>query len=223
MGVESTARPSRVGRRDGPRAQAMHETPSYADGDVEGDVLPIPVLVVEAVPSHNLSRGTRQRVNRRRKEATRINDCVSAVNWLAGTADGPPARVEDVHTKLYDDARAGARRMEAEQFRCIDGEALRALLRSGSCFEPGLDYLTVEPFKDSLVSLPKNVRDAPSFLGLLSPAAKGGLEEDRGVFVRGSLFAEDGSIADSGIKAYTDPLLGNNKAKYAAFLRRLYF
>ena len=67
MGVESKARPSRVGRRDGPRAQAMHETSTYADGNVGGDVLPIPVVVVEAVPLHDLSRGIRQRVHRRKK------------------------------------------------------------------------------------------------------------------------------------------------------------
>ena len=108
--------------------------------------------------------------------------------------------------------------MEADKFKCNDGEALRALLRSGSCYVPGLDYLIVEPFNDSLVSLPQDVRDASSFLGLLSPAAKRRLEKDRGAFVRGSLFSDDGLVADSGMKAYTDPLLGNNKAKYAAFL-----
>jgi len=70
---------------------------------------------VKAVPSQDLSRGTRQFANRRRKEAKRINDCVSAVNWLAGAADGPPARVGDVHTIFYSEARAGARRVEVDE------------------------------------------------------------------------------------------------------------
>ena len=97
------------------------------------------MVVVEAVPLQDLSRGTRQRVNRRRKDAKRINDCVSAANWLAGAADGPPARVGDVHSRLYAEARARSRRVDADKFMCNDGEALRALLRSGSCYVLGLD------------------------------------------------------------------------------------
>eukprot|EP00972_Heterocapsa_arctica_P031948 4705793-Heterocapsa_arctica.AAC.1 len=55
----------------------------------DGKLFPLPHVLEEEPASASLSRGTRQRIQRRRAATSRVNSAVDALNWCYG-CEGPP-------------------------------------------------------------------------------------------------------------------------------------
>ena len=57
-------------------------------------VSPIRGVEVEPRPRSGLSRGTQQRIQKRRFRSLAINDAVDSINWMSGCADGVPGAAD---------------------------------------------------------------------------------------------------------------------------------
>eukprot|EP00972_Heterocapsa_arctica_P010040 1475387-Heterocapsa_arctica.AAC.1 len=61
----------------------------------DGEVFPLPHVPEEEPASAFLSRGTRQRIQKRRAATSRVNSAVDALNWCYGCEGSPVADVNE--------------------------------------------------------------------------------------------------------------------------------
>ena len=181
------------------------------------DVLPLPRCGEEDKPRSELSRGTRQRVCRRARVVTRTNECIDALNWLAGSPNAAdPAFSSSVQRDVL--AHIGSCIREPTEPVPSEEASARALLASRAGYEVSEPGANLAPFKRGSVSLPGETDSAPFATDVLPEKARRMLEGFEEYMLKSS--EEYMEVIDHGvpIKPYMDPVLKNNPGTYRKFI-----
>lgn len=122
-------------------------------------LFPLARLADETAARSPLSRGVRQRVNRRRRIECRMNDAIDSLNRLVGSGGSlaEPSRAvhEEVLTRLVELAKERA----SDSSTPSPQESAVALLRGRLGYEGGA--ANVASYEPSKVSLPSDVCGTP--------------------------------------------------------------
>ena len=200
-----------------------------------GELFPLPLPgAAEAAPRSSLSRGVRQRVGKRRARANDAQECVAAMNSLAGWGGLEPAEssrepagpvVGTVGPPGNAVQRQALQRVTdavAEQGSAVDptpDAALRALLQTDSLY--GGSVGGVQIYREGCVSLPADQKTAPPIAELLHGEA---LLDVQHVRERMLLSEEEleGRFESGVPPCYHDPCLKRSKCKYMKFVCELF-
>ena len=178
-----------------------------------GELFPLPLPEVEPPPHPSLSRGTRQRVSRRRTLTTGVRGTVAALNWLAGCEGSQPSGdVMECHKEVWADVTSAHAGLSGAPV-LVPGEASRALLRHKAGY--GLEDSTLRPFQKDLVALPEDACAAPFAADLLEPSERMMLEG-----LTGRLLKSDAELEGTPeVVPYMDPVLRHDRSKYVGSCR----
>ena len=134
-----------------------------------GELFPLPLVQQEDIPRSSLSRGTKQRVCRRRAVDMRVNGAVRSLNWLSGCGSAGQHR-SALHDQVLDHVREVMVRTAPEGAIPQPHEAARALLRSRAGYDP--DDQSVCDYQEDLVSVPASCLDCPLAVDVVPEPAR---------------------------------------------------
>ena len=181
----------------------------------------MPVPAVEPVASALLSRGSRQRVNRRRHCQQDVADCVASLNWLSGynfdggCANEPTAAQLESHHYISNEVES---RPLPTEFSSSEEAACTLLRARPGGYDAGAGPANTAPYREGAVSLPESAHDAPCLRSVL-PAASSRLLDSFETHMLCSL-QQRLEVTDHGptVKPYMDPVLARNHGKYVGFI-----
>lgn len=170
------------------------------------ELFPLPVIESEPVPRSSLSRGTRQRVNKRRHaDAVFVSVCDS-LNWLSGTGYRESSCVD-----------ADLQREAVSSFKSLvlaqqdSDEAIRALFGSVAGYS---ETTSLRTYVNGNVSLRNSNVRAPHVEDLIKAEDGTYLEQFSTLVLRQG--------AGSTIEPYMDPVLRRSTGTYVRFLKDLH-
>ena len=186
------------------------------------DAFPLETVAVEPLPSTHLSRGVRQRVQRRRAAALRCNSAISSLKSIYQTPSDFSSNSN--HTSMLCSQRIHDRMREFQPtHECSAEEAIRALLGSEISYDgESRPDTTVAPFDMSRVALPSLISAPTSALDMLDGE---GAEIVRGFDKELLLSREDylARIEFEGVQSPdTDPKLSKDLHSYRAFVTEFF-
>ena len=202
---------------------ANHNPDRAFRGPPHGAIFPLPCPgAIEPPPQPSLSRGVRQRANRRRAHAEASLDCCASLNAAAlhdsSFFRGVPSSSQlSVLSHIHDSC--GVRPPGGADF--LPEEALRTLLGTDAIY--GSDQGSVGSlvsFGSGEVSLPRGQSVAPNLKDLLEGSA---FQDVSRPVERMLLSSEEleGEFEKCVPNVYLDPVLRHNRGKYLEFLKDL--
>ena len=186
----------------------------------------IPAPSVEDVPSRLLSRGVRQRVNRRRGEQQDLGALIDSVNKLVGTSGSPEFAEPDACKEFIARAQAAVEERREEERSCdiSDHEAVSALLRSKTGYTDAsvIDTGGLASYEPGNVSLPESVEGAPLLRSVCSSKSTKFLDDIS--LMLNSEGEREAAAECQPPRLYMDPVLaqgGRKKGHYESFIKDL--
>ena len=182
---------------------------------VAGEVFPLPRLAAEPPPRGDLSRGTVQRVQRRRRLIASSNSTIDALNWMAGAQPTAPATEPTTVQRQMQADVVNSHSLFSAATVLHPREAASALLRGHSVYDT--ENSTLRPFKKCQVALPDGVVGAPYLRDLLREPERVMLERLTTNYMK----SDDELVELAPVTPYVDPILRHRRSVYLDFLEEL--
>ena len=180
-------------------------------------LFPLPLIPLEADARGHLSRGTRQRVQRRRRVEVEVNKVLNSLNWLAGTrgreASGRPA---PVHEQVWEVVRRQVVGRGPPPKDFSSEEAARALLKAKFGYDTA--DASVAPYRANAVSLPSSVEGVPFFDELAGAELSDMMVRLPECYLRATETVDEQEL----VEPYMDAVLRGSRRQYEKFVGDLF-
>ena len=206
----------------GPRPAAENHQGTRRRWVLPTRLFPLPRPGSESSPRPSLSRGCRQRVQRRVRAQEDVGDCIAALNWLSGFREPVEVRTTAAHVESLSAIADAVHARELPDHFETPEEAACALLRAHPAgYDGGEGQKNTVPYKAGQVSLPESSRDCPLLSSVLPADARDLLCGFETHMLRGLSELLELRDHSERIKPHMDPVLERDHGKYVGFVREL--